>query len=71
MAEPRRRGDDLVDNPAPDETRSTEQERVRSSNDRDQAKERAGGTVRHNRGYDNAVGGNAVDDIDRDDTRAE
>ena len=76
MAEPRRNGDDLVHIPALDETRETEQARVRSSNDHDQAKERAGDTARHNRGYDNAVGGNVEDidpdsagsDIDRDDT---
>jgi ATP-dependent Lhr-like helicase len=78
MAEPRRT-DELVDNPTADETRESEQERIRSSNDRDQAMERAGESSRHNRGYDEAVRGKAesgedVDpdsaesDIDRDDT---
>ena len=42
MAEPRRSDDELIDNPRPDETRDTEHDRVRSSNDRDQAMERDG-----------------------------
>jgi hypothetical protein len=69
MAEPRRSDDELIDNPSPDETRDTEQERVRSSNDRDQSMERDGEVSRHNRGYDDAVRGAIVereDDIDPD-----
>jgi ATP-dependent helicase Lhr and Lhr-like helicase len=61
---------------APDD-RDAEQDRVRSSNDRDQALEREGVTSPHNRGYDEAVKGersqptdpdSAESDIDRDDT---
>ena len=83
MAEPRRNDEELVDNPQfdDDETRDTEQERIRSSNDRDQALERDGRNSEHNRGYDEAVRGAEMDDdedidpdsaesgIDRDDTR--
>jgi hypothetical protein len=92
MAEPRRTDDELVDdrlpgettqNPSPEETRETEQERIRSSNDRDQAMDRAGEDSEHNRGYDDAVRGAIVEreedidpdspdsDIDRDDTSVE
>jgi hypothetical protein len=82
MAEPRRTDDELVDNPTPDETREGEQERIRSSNDRDQAMERAGESSRHNRGYDEAVQGkaenvedvdpdSAASDVDRDDTNVD
>ena len=39
------------------ETRDSEQERVRSSNDRDQAMEREGQDSEHNRGYDETVRG--------------
>ena len=66
MADEPRTTDDLVDTPGPDETRETEQERVRSSNDRDQARERAGQTPPHARGYDEAVRGESVEDIDPD-----
>jgi hypothetical protein len=82
MAEPRRSDDELVDNPTGDETRESEQERIRSSNDRDQAMERAGESSRHNRGYDEAVRGraesvedvdpdSAASDVDRDDTNVD
>jgi ATP-dependent Lhr-like helicase len=82
MAEPRRTDDELVDNPTADETRESEQERIRSSNDRDQARERAGESSRHNRGYDEAVRGreenvedvdpdSADSEIDRDDTNVD
>jgi hypothetical protein len=69
--------------PRAGETSETEHDRVRSSNDKDQAVEREGLESEHNRGYDEAVRGNArardeasedVDpdsassDIDRDDT---
>jgi len=77
MAEPRRTDEELVDNrlpgettqnSSPEETRETEQERIRSSNDRDQAMERAGESSRHNRGYDEAVRGKEenVEDVDPD-----
>lgn len=64
-------------------TRESEQEAVRSSNDRDQAAERDGVETAHNRGYDEAVKGresvehedlgdvdpdSAESDVDRDDT---
>jgi hypothetical protein len=69
--------------PRRNETSDTEHERVRSSNDRDQAAEREGGETEHNRGYDEAVEGrnmaddeefedidpdSAESDVDRDDT---
>jgi ATP-dependent Lhr-like helicase len=71
--------DDLT-MPANGETRETEQERIRSSNDWDQAMEHAGRQSRHNRGYDEAVHGagtenidpdSAESDIERDDTSEE
>jgi hypothetical protein len=69
--------------PRAGETSDIEHERVRSSNDRDQATEREGLESEHNRGYDEAVRGressteeefedidpdSASSDIDRDDT---
>jgi hypothetical protein len=69
MAEPRRNEEELVDNPGADDTRNIEQERVRSSNDRDQAMERSGEVPPHNRGYDEAVRGYGSDneeDVDPD-----
>ena len=76
MTEPRR-DDELIRNPAAEETREGEQERIRSSNDRDQERERAGEPSRHNRGYDAAVRSrfeegdvdpdSAESDVDRDD----
>jgi hypothetical protein len=83
MAEPRRSDDELIDNPRPDETRETEHDRVRSSNDRDQAMERAGEVSERNRGYDEAVRGVVVEreedvdpdsaesDVDRDDSTSD
>jgi hypothetical protein len=80
MAEPRRTDTELVDNARPDETRETEHDRVRSSNDRDQAIERAGKVSERNRGYDQAVRGveredidpdSAESDVDRDDTNVD
>jgi hypothetical protein len=74
MAEPRRNDEELVDNPGEEETRDTEQERVRSSNDRDQAMERSGETSSHNRGYDDAVRGSGIDreeDVDPDSAESE
>ena len=69
--------------PRAGETSDIEHDRVRSSNDRDQASEREGLESEHNRGYDEAVRGrersteeqfedidpdSASSDIDRDDT---
>ena len=68
--------------PRADEMSETENDRVRSSNDRDQTVEREGLETEHNRGYDEAVRGHkssdeasedidpdsAESDIDRDDT---
>ena len=68
------RGDDLVDNPPSDETSETEQDRGRSSNEHDQAMERAGESAPHNRGHDSGANVEDVDpdsansDVDRDDT---
>jgi hypothetical protein len=64
------------------ESRDTEHDRIRSSNDRDQQLEREGIQSEHNRGYDEAVEGRRADDeethdvdpdsaeseVDRDDT---
>jgi hypothetical protein len=63
MAEPRK-DDHLVDSFNDDETRDTEQEHVRSSNDEEQ--ERAGTDLRHDRDHDEAVGRESVEDIDPD-----
>ena len=83
MAEPRRTDEELVDTPPSDETRESEQERIRSSNDRDQAMDRAGEESGRNRGYDDAVRGAVVEreedvdpdspesDVDRDDTNVD
>jgi len=58
MAEPRK-DDHFVDSFNDDETRDTEQERVRSSNDGEE-QERAG------RDRDEAIGRESVEDIDPD-----
>ena len=57
----------------PEETRDQEQDRVRSSNDRDQELEREGIETDHNRGYDNAVRGRSEEgqDIDPDSPEAD
>ena len=60
MAEPRK-DDHLVDSFNDDETRDTEQERVRSSNDGEE-QERAG----RDRGRGEAIGRESVEDIDPD-----
>ena len=69
--------------PGTSETRDSEHDRVRSSNDSDQAADREGIDSEHNRGYDEAVRGSqrtsdeesedidpdsARSDVDRDDT---
>jgi hypothetical protein len=52
--------------PIPGEDNDAERERIRSSNDRDQALERAGKVTRHNQGYDQAADGKAIEPtIDR------
>jgi ATP-dependent Lhr-like helicase len=70
MAEqPRRDGDSTGDDvtlPNTNETREGEQQRIRSSNDRDQAMERSGRPMGHNRGYDEAVRGAVTEDVDPD-----
>jgi ATP-dependent Lhr-like helicase len=73
MAEQTRTNDNLVGTPAPDETetRETEQERVRFSNDRDQVREREGQTPPHARGYDEAVRGQQDEDMDPDSAEAD
>ena len=67
-------------------TRDSEHDAIRRSNDRDQAAERDGVETEHNRGYDDAVSGrtnveqedlgdvdpdSAESDVDRDDTVSE
>ena len=69
--------------PPANETSDTERDRIRGSNDRDQAAEREGLETEHNRGYDEATRArersndeefedidpdSAESDIDRDDT---
>ena len=69
--------------PGPNATSDTERERVRGSNDRDQAAERDGIDSEHNRGYDEATRArdssddeqfedidpdSAESDVDRDDS---
>ena len=63
MAEPRK--DNLVDSFNDDETRDTEQENVRSSDD-SKKQERAGTDLPHDRSHDEAVGREVVEDIDPD-----
>jgi ATP-dependent Lhr-like helicase len=52
--------------PRSDETRESEHDRVRTSNDRDQRLEREGTSSDHNRGYDEAVHGQKRRDMDPD-----
>ena len=66
MAEQPRGNDKPIDNPRPNEDREMEHDRVRSSNDRDQAAERDGRATSHNRGYDDAVRGEKTEDVDPD-----
>ena len=62
------------------DTRSAEHDRIRKSNDRDQAMERQGESAPHNRGYDEAADGRTKlpndalgmgDDVDPDSAEAE
>jgi ATP-dependent Lhr-like helicase len=75
---------DKVKTPRRNETNETEHDRVRSSNDKDQALEREGVKSEHNRGYDDATRGNppreqsqdvdpdsAESEVDRDDMLTE
>jgi ATP-dependent helicase Lhr and Lhr-like helicase len=58
MAEPRNSSDTLENTrPRPHEDSETEHDRIRSTNDQDQAMERQGLESRRNRGYDEAVHG--------------
>ena len=58
MAEPRNSSDTLENiRPRPHEDSETEHDRIRSTNDQDQAMEREGLESRRNRGYDEAVHG--------------
>lgn len=63
MAE--RTPDDVTVVPIPASETDAEHERIRSSNDRDQALERKGQVSRHNRGYDEAVKGIPRPEIER------
>ncbi len=49
--------DDLTVVPIPSSETQAEHNRIRKSNDRDQARERAGKPSRHNQGYDEAADG--------------
>ena len=57
---------ETLDNTRPraNEDSETEHDRVRSSNDRDQAMEEQGVESTHNRGYDGAVHGEDLGDVD-------
>ena len=57
--------------PRQNETSDTEHDRVRESNDTDQAMERGGIDSKHNRGYDEAVRGGDRRDIDPDSAEAD
>ena len=58
MAEPRDSSDTLENiRPRPHEDSETEHDRIRSTNDQDQAIERQGFESKRNRGYDDAVRG--------------
>ena len=59
------RVDDITVVPIPASETDAEHERIRSSNDRDQALEREGKISRHNRGYDEAVKGVPTPEIER------
>lgn len=62
---PDERVDDITVVPIPASETEAEHERIRSSNDRDQALEREGKISRHNRGYDEAVKGVPTPEIER------
>jgi hypothetical protein len=57
--------DDITVVPIPSSETEEEHRRIRSSNDRDQKREREGKPSRHNRGYDEAADGRPTPQIDR------
>ena len=57
--------DDLTVVPMPTSETQAEHDRIRRSNDRDQALEREGKPSRHNQGYDETADGVAVPKIER------
>jgi hypothetical protein len=57
FALPKHDDDNATVVPIPGEDNEPERERIRKSNDRDQALERHGEQSRHNRGYDEAADG--------------
>ena len=68
MAEPRNSSDTLENTrPRSNESGETEHDRVRSSNDRDQETERDGLESTRNRGYDEAVRGEDIGDVEDSD----
>ena len=73
MSDAERRQPGKTPSEQPPDTSDTEHDRIRSSNDRDQALEREGTSTAHNRGYDEAVQHRDVDpdsaesQVDRDD----
>ena len=56
--------DEMTVVPIPSSETRAEHQRIRSSNDRDQAAEREGKSTRHNRGYDEAADGTPVPEIE-------
>jgi hypothetical protein len=68
-----RRGGSPMADPRNDEAleQESEQERVRNSNDQDQELEREGIESEHNKGYDDAVRGQAGGDVDPDSADAD
>ena len=59
MADNRKNVEEATIVPLPGEEDAAEHQRIRSTNDRDQALEREGKPSRHNQGYDEAVKGHA------------
>ena len=56
--------DEMTVVPIPSSETQAEHQRIRSSNDRDQAAEREGKSTRHNRGYDEAADGTPAPEIE-------
>ena len=57
--------DEMVVVPLPSSETDEEHDRIRESNDRDQALEREGKPARHNAGYDQAADGTPAPQIER------
>jgi hypothetical protein len=57
--------DDLTVVPLPSGETEEEHKRIRSSNDRDQQREREGKPSRHNQGYDEAADGKGMPKVER------